>query len=468
MMHRGLLASVAIGGALAAAGCTVGPNYKPPSTEVDASFARAGSTAAESTVSFGSAPVASEWWRALGDPLLDRLLRLALEANHDLRIAEANLREARELLGIERRDLYPTGDVRASVEREKTSEATFFERRETFYSAAIDTSWEIDLFGRVRRSIEAVSAEYEASEADLRGARVSVAAEVTRAYVALTGARRRLAVGRANVAIQEESLELVRALLDAGRGTELDVQRARAQLETTRATLPLLEEAEARAIHRLSVLVGKQPAALDDELAAAAELVQPPERIEIGDPATLLRRRPDIAAAERRLAASTARIGVATADLFPRVTLSGSYGRLATSVDDLGDDATRTASFGPFLRWSPFELGRVRKRIRAFEAEADAELARYEKTVLTALEETENALVRYDRIHRRQAHLNRAERAAQGAAELARERYGAGLDSFLAVLDAESRLLAAQDDLASGAIDCADAYVGLYLALGGV
>jgi multidrug efflux system outer membrane protein len=436
---------------------------------VDVSFARAGEMGprVEET---GPDPVEAEWWRALGDPVLDELQRRARSANHDLRIAEANLRAARALLGIERRDLYPTATARASVEREASSGATRppgIDRTQTFYSAGLDATWEVDLFGRVRRSVEAASAAYDAAEADRRGAEVAVAGEVARAYVALTGARRRLEVARANVANQEESLALVQALLDAGRGTELDLERARSQLETTRARLEPLETAEARAVHRLAILLGEMPAALDELLGDAGTVPSAPERITIGDPASLLRRRPDIAAAERRLAASTARIGVATADLFPRVSLTGSFGSLATSLDELGDGDERTTSFGPFLRWAAFDLGRVRNRIRAAEAEADAALARYEKTVLTALEETENALVRLDRVRRRQAHLVLAERAAARAAGLARERYEAGLDSFLVVLDAEARLLSAQDERASGAVDNADAYVGLYVALGG-
>lgn len=455
-------ATAALAGlALLLPGCKVGPTYKPPVTEVDPAFARV-----EPALTTG--PVESEWWRSLEAPVLEEVMRRALDANHDLRIADANLRATRALLGVERRGLGPDGTVRASVERQNTSQATLFEREETFYSAGLDVTWEIDLFGRVRRSIEAASAEYEAAEADWRGARVAVAGAVARAYIDLTGARRRLEVARANLANQEQSLDMVVTLLDAGRGTELDRRRADSQLETTRASLPLLEATVARAVHRLAVLVGESPSALDELLAELDAPLAVPDRVAIGDPAELLRRRPDIAAAERRLAAATARIGVATADLFPRVSLSGSFGTLATSLDEVGGSSSRTTAFGPFLRWSAFRLGRVREQIRATEARADESLARYEQTVLRALEETENALVRFDRTRRRREHLARAERGAAVSADLARERYGAGLDSFLTVLDAESRLLAAQDALVVSGIDCADAYVELYLALGGV
>jgi len=452
------------------AACTVGPEYRRPQTEVGANFARAAPPEDGAREWFRSGSVEAEWWRSFDVPVLDELLRRAVEANLDIRIAEANLRASRALLGIERRDRFPTATARASAEREQTSEARFapnIERTETYYAAGLDASWEIDLFGRVRRAVEAASAEYEAAEADRRGVAVAVAGELARAYVELTGTRRRLEVARANVANQEESLKLVRALLDAGRGTELDLERARAQLETTRARLPRLDIVEARAMHRIAVLVGERPTALEDLLDSAGDLPSLLDGIAIADPAALLRRRPDIAAAERRLAASTARIGVATADLFPRISLNGSFGALATSPDDLADSEFRATSFGPFLQWAAFDLGRVRDRIDAREAETDAALARYEKTVLTALEETENSLVRVDRAHRRQAYLIRAERAADRAAELARERYGAGLDSFLAVLDAESRRLTAQDERVQGATDTGEAYVDLYVSLGG-
>jgi len=464
--HRTRLA--VLGGLLVLAACAVGPDYKPPEIAVNDTFARA--RAADAAEAFAGGDVVTEWWRALDAPVLHELLGLARDGSLDLRIAEANLRAARALLGLERKNRSPTATARASVDRSESSEAQLpagIDRRETLYAAGLDASWELDLFGRVRRAVEAGAAEYEAADADRRGVIVAVSAEVCRAYVELAGTRRRIEVARANVANQEESLRLVEALLAAGRGTELDIERARAQLESTRALVPLLRIDETRAMQRLAVLVGKPPAALDDLLSPVVELPAVPNRIAIGDPASLLRRRPDVAAAEARLAAATARIGVAVADLFPRLSLSGSFGALSTSLGDLTDEGARTTSFGPFLKWAAFDLGRVRDRIRAEEARADAALARYERTVLITLEETENALVRLDQVRRRQLHLLRAEAAAAGAAELARQRYGAGLDSFLAVLDAESRLLAAQDDRARSGIDTADAFVGLYVALGG-
>lgn len=453
--------------------CTVGPDYRPPAPATPDAFDHA----AQVDLSIdGAALPEAAWWARLDDPVLTQLMERARHANPDLAAAEASLAQARALLGLERRDRFPSGSARAGAEYSETSAATLpdgfasadeVDRDDVYYSAGLDAAWELDLFGRVRRSIEAQAARVEATEADRRSVFVAVAGEVGRTYMELRGTQLRLRVARDNVDNQAESLELVEALLDAGRGTQLDVSQARAQLETTGASVPRLEAAEARAIHRLSVLVGEPPGALRPLLAPSAALPPVPERIAVGDPASLLRRRPDVAAAERRLAAATAEIGVAVSDLFPRVTLSGSVGHLATSLGDLGSSDTRTLSFGPFLQWAALDLGRVRDRIRATEAGAELRLAVYEKTVLTALEETENALVRLDRAREAQARLQVAEAAAAEAAELATLRYRRGLDSFLVVLDAEARRLAAQDALAQSAVETASAFVALYEALGG-
>lgn len=463
------IASLAVTTLLAAAlaGCVVGPDYRLPEPVTPPEFARAAT--AQVSIYESSAPEA-EWWKRLDDPVLAELIETAREANPDLRVAEANIRAARALLGLERRDRWPSATVQAAAEHTEASTALLpagIDRTQTVYSAALDASWELDLFGRIRRAVEARSAAFEASVAERRAVFVAVAGEIGRTYIELRGTQRRLEVARANVENQVGTLDLVEALLDAGRGTELDLARARAQLETTRSLVPTLEVEEAAAIHRLAVLAGEPPAALNETLAPTSALPPVPDRIAIGDPAALLRRRPDVEAAERRLAAATAEIGVAVADLFPRVSLTGSFGSLATSLEDLGTGAARTTSFGPFLRWAAFDLGRVRQQIRALEAGSEATLALYEGTVLTALEETENALVRLDRARVRQAHLLLAEQAAADAAELARIRYRSGLDSFLAVLDAEARLLDAQDALAQSATETGAAFVALYEALGG-
>lgn len=456
-------------------GCTVGPDYETPETRAPEEFAA--DAADDATIDAVAEPSVYEagqpeieWWRLLDDPLLHELVERALAENHDLRIARANVRRARALLGVERLERWPVATAGASAERERQSAAVVpqeFDNTRTFYSVRLDAAWELDLFGRVRRSVEARAADAEARVADERGAAVSVAAEVARTYLELRGAQYRLRVAERNARNQEETHELTRALLEGGRGTDLDLARAEAQLQQTLASLPPLERAIASAIHRLGVLVGEGPTALRPELAEVDDLPELPTRLAVGDPAGLLRRRPDVQSAERELAAVTARVGVAVADLYPRVTLNGSVGFLATEVDGLFDSGRRTSSIGPFLSWAAFDLGRVKRRIDATEAEADAVLARWEKTVLEALEETENALVGYVRSRQRQARLAVAAEASARAAELARVRYRYGAESFLAVLDAERRLLEAQDLEARAATESAVAFTRLYKALGG-
>lgn len=296
---------------------------------------------------------------------------------------------------------------------------------------------------------------------------MTVAAEVARSYVELRGAQHRLDVIRRNVENQERTLEMTRGLRTGGRGTELDVVQARGQLETTRATIPPLRTEVERARHRLAVLVGRPPTALDGRLAESEGLPALPQRLHVGDPGALLRRRPDIGVAERRLAADTARVGIAVADLFPRVTLLGSAGYLTTDSSEFGERPSQRWSIGPLLSWPAFDLGRVRARIDAAEANADAALVAYERTVLTALEETENALVGYVQAREREDRLEAASDAATRAAEMARERYRSGVADFLTVLDAERRQLEAQDALAEARAASALALIAVYKALGG-
>lgn len=444
--------------------CTVvGPEYHPPATQVPPTFA-------ERDVAFATSEPEAAWWQALADDTLSQLIRRALAENHDLRIAGANVRAARALLGESRFERYPIASTRASSTRERASAARNRgdgDRTQTFYDATLDASWEIDFFGRVRRSIEALTADYDAAQADQRDALVIVAAEVARTYIELRGAQLRLEVARRNAANQEQTYGMTRSLFRGGRGTELDIARAQAQLETTRASIPPLEFEVVRAIHRLDVLVGANPGELRPTLFARSVFPLLPAKLAIGKPMDLLRRRPDIESAERRLAGVTARIGVATADLFPRVSLNGSAGFVSTSLSNWTDSDSGTYSIGPFLSWAAFDLGRVRARIRAIDAGAEAQLAVYEQTVLRALEETENALANYVRTRSRSAHLNVAANASENAAQLARVRYQNGIESFLNVLDAEGRLLEIQDQLARSQIDAGLALVTLYKALGG-
>lgn len=454
-------------GALLMNGCAVGPNYHPPKTEVAGAFAHAGET------NFGTAATAVAWWREFNDARLTELVDRAVATNHDLRIATARVREARALRSLARADALPTADLSGGYTKSTSSKdaapfpLTRKQRELELFNAGFDATWELDIFGRVRREVEASSAELAVAQAGRQDVIVSVVAEVARNYFELRGEQHQLAVARRNADNQRETLELTESKLKAGRATELDTARARAQLGATMASIPPLEAAIQRAMHRLSVLTGNAPAQLEPELMTPAPMPALPPLVNLGNPADLLRRRADLRAAERGLAAATARIGVATASLFPRVVFNGNLGASARHLYDLGKSGTDTYSFGPQITWAALDLGHVRAGIRAAHAQADAELAAYEKTVLLALEETENALVDFARAQVRRDYLRESSRSAVQATTLARQRYDSGVADFLPVLDAERTQLEVEAQLAESETRTATTLVAVYKALGG-
>jgi len=472
--------------ALAAAllsACAVGPDHVRPHMAVperlgagDAAAPPTAGVAADATAAAtaASAPAAFDdaFLQGLGDPLLAQLVDEALHANHDLRIALSRLDRADALLRGARLDALPAVTASGEVADVRSSAAQApgvarADRDGEQWSAGISAGWELDLFGRVRRGIEAGRAEAGASAADLRALQVVVAGEVAGTYVQLRGAQERLRVARANRDNQQRTLDLVEARLAAGAGTEFDSARARAQLETTAARIPALDAQVQVAMHRLAVLTGRDPGALVAVLAPQRPLPVLPPRIDPGTPGALLRLRPDVAAAEARLHAATARIGVAAADLFPRFSLGGLIGSQAVDASALfeRDSETRIVALG--IDWSFLDVGRVRARIGAANAQAEGELARYQQSVLLALEDTENALVRHARTRSEDAHLERAAIEAAQAAQLARARFEAGASGLLDVLDAERVQLQAQDAFADGRTRSASSAVALYRALAG-
>jgi multidrug efflux system outer membrane protein len=334
-----------------------------------------------------------------------------------------------------------------------------------YFDVGFDAAWELDLFGRVRREREAAGAERGVTEATREDVLRTLMAEVARNYFEHRGAQVHLEVARKNAEVQAETLRITVARYEGGRGTDLDVSRARAELKSTLALIPPIETDAARAKNRLAVLLGRQPA--DFVLAPAVLSDRLPELIAIGKPEDLLRRRPDIRAAERRLAASTARIGVATADLFPRVTLTGSLGPQAPTIPGLFQSGAAAYTFGPSIRWAALDLGKVEARIRAAGARAEADLQTYEQTVLLALEETENALVEFGRQRARRDQLVEAVQASEQAASLADARYQGGATDFLTTLDAQRTVLSLQIQLAESRTRTMTALVALYKALGG-
>jgi len=446
--------------------CAVGPDYERSETAAPSEFAR------DDSALYTDAVMEADFWRQLEDPMLTRLVDDALAANHDLRIALARYDRARALLRESGMDRFPTvtagataGDQRASADQ--FPGATREERDTENYDAAVSATWELDFFGRVRRNVAAQRADAEASAADLAALQVSVVAELAQTYFQLRGLQQQLDVARGNADNQRGSLELVQARLDAGSGTELDVAQAESQLESTLALIPALESEVAVATHRIAVLTGRQPEALIADLETPAALPALPAQIPAGAPGELLRRRPDVFAAERRLAAATERIGVATADLFPRFTLGGLIGTQAIDSDALFERDSETRSIALGIDWSFLDIGRVRARIAAADADAAANLASYEQTVLHALEETENALVRYSRLQRERRHLEAAAAAGSEAARLARLRFDGGVADFLQVLDAERSQLETEDRLVQSETRSAVALVGLYRAMAG-
>lgn len=466
MGHRArfIAGCIALTGVLA--GCTVGRNYLRPQTPVAAQFANAD----EPGLAAGD-PV-EQYWTAFADPLLNSLIDDALAHNKDLGVAQANLQAARAAKRLAGFDQYPTVTLAGSYTHNLDAQQQLpgYDQHDREFDTAqggFDGLWELDLFGRVRRTVEAARADLGASEATLHDARVSVIAEVARDYVILRGLQDQLALTERNADNQMRSFKLTGTRLEAGRGNELDTSRAEAQWQTTLASVPTLQASIITTTYRLSVLTGRQPTALGDRLSQQASMPTLPALNAIGTPEQLLRRRPDVRVAERRLAAATARIGVAMGDLFPKITMVGEVGYWAPTFGDFGNSAARFFSVGPSISWAAFDLGRVRARIGSAKAQTDAALAGYEGAVLNALEDTEGSMNIYGRSQSRRSALQVAAAASDKAADLARKRFQGGLIDFLEVLDAERTALSADLLFSQSRTDAATSLVAVYKALGG-
>jgi outer membrane protein, multidrug efflux system len=433
------------------------PHYKP---ELAAGFAAAPATTEE--------PVA-EFWQRFGDSELDALVAAAIERNADLRIAVANLKSSRALAGFADAQARPT--IGASLGATRIREPDGEGGSTTFnaFTAGFDASWEIDLFGRISNNRIAAAADARASEALLRATQVSVAAEVARNYFELRGLQEQLRVATVALQTQQEALKLVDARLQVGRGTALDTERARALTQTTAATVPAFEAAAARARYRIAVLTGRTPTALDAQLAQAKPIpgLAPTALDRVGSPEAMLRRRPDVQAAEAQLDAAAARVGLAQAQRFPQVTLAGSIGQNASRVGDFGNSAAFVYQLGASLVWSLLDFGRNTALIASAGAQGEAAAASYEKAVLAALEDTEGALTAYTRTQQQTQALFDAAQSATKASEIARARFAAGTSDFLAVLDAEREVLSARDSLAQAQTASATSLVAVYKALAG-
>ncbi|MEJ8798712.1 efflux transporter outer membrane subunit [Trinickia caryophylli] len=468
--------SVAIALALLASlpGCTVGPDYRgAPSVASDAGNASAFVRTPASGVSH--TPAASTWWRALGDAELDTLIEAAFAHNPDVDAAKARLRQARAQLNRSEADLLPksSATVAALRTREPNLSALTGSRSGSsgggpiqLYAASLDASWELDLFGGTRRAIEAASADADAVDADLADTQVSLAAEVAQAYVDLRDRQARLGLATDTAALQQRMLELTEDRRAHGTAADVDVERLRGQVETTRATIVPLEAGIADALDRLAVLTGRAPGALDGELSAPKPLPAVPATVAVGDPAAMLRRRPDIRAAERRLASSNAQIGEHVADYFPKLTLFGDLGFTAAQPAHLFRKTNFSWLGVPYLQWNVLDFGRTAANVRGAEASRDEARARYAHTVLAALQDANSALSQYGHQREHLVRLEAVERSADRASTLEQQRYRAGVSTLIDLLDTQRTQFSAQQDVVAGRAELLKDFVLLHKSLG--
>jgi NodT family efflux transporter outer membrane factor (OMF) lipoprotein len=445
--------------ALGLASCAVGPKYEPRTPE-DLNVPAAWHADLPENTKIGNL---SRWWKQLGDPLLSEFIEEALKSSPTMDSARARLREARAQRGVAEAELYPTVNATGGGRTSKTGD----EEAISTYQAGFDASWEPDIFGGTRRYLEASTAELESTVAGLHDTQVSLAAEVALEYVSIRSLQARIAIARENLALQVETREIAGWRYQAGLVSGLDYDQARAAEAQTRAQIPALETSLAGSRNRIAVLVGEAPGSIDDRLAAQAPIPDVPESVIVGIPADVLRQRPDIRAAERALAAQTARVGAAVASQYPNFSLSGSLGVEGVTLAALTGGSSVISSLAASVAETIFAGGRIRRQIQVQTAVQDQALAAYESTVLTALEDVENALVSLRRSRERYDHLQAADEAARSAALLARQRYAAGLVDYTSVVSTQQTQLTVSDSLQSCEADITKALIRLYKALGG-
>ncbi len=462
--------------AFLAGGCanmpSVGPDYHAPETKAPTRWSEplaGGET--------NSAAATAAWWKNFHDAELDSLIERAAQSNLDLKIAQARVREARAHYRMTSADFWPTVDAAGSYARNRQSEhqpvlgslpmpaGVPFENG--VYQAGFDASWEIDVFGGKRRATESARAQVAAAQFGEREVLVTLLGEVARNYVEARGYQRRLEIARDNIHAQEQSLAIVQNRFTNGLTSDLDVQQASTVMATTRAVVPALETALAASIHRLGVLLGQTPDALQTELATVAPIPAAPPVVPVGLPSELLLRRPDVALAERQLAAATANIGVAKADLFPKFFLTGIAGFEGVSADSWFKSGSQFWSVGPAVQWRMFDAGRIRANVKVQNARQEQVLARYENTALSAFEDVENAMTAYAKEQIRRQSLEDAVKSSKESLRLANQLYANGLANFINVLDAERSLYQAQDALVQSDKTVTTDVIALYKSLGG-
>ena len=457
---------------MAVAGCTVGPDYHQPTDHAPDAWS--------SPVAGGltdSAAEAASWWSSFNDAELNSLIERAVKANLDLRVSEARLRQARAVRGRSVADFGPTVDTPASFARQLQSKnqpligalplPANFPFEYDVYNAGFDAAWEIDLFGGKRRALEATTAEWQGAADSRNDVMLTLLAEVARNYVELRGGQRRREIAVRDRTLQEEAVELTRARFQSGVTNELDVTRAAALLAATQAAIPPLDTAVRKSMYAIAVLLGQQPGELVAELSSAAPVPPAPPEIPIGLPSDLLRRRPDVRQAERQLAAETARIGVAEAEWFPKISLTGDVGAESISASKWFVPGSLFWSLGPSVQWRILDFGRVRAEVKAQTAVQEAALATYEKVALTSLQEAENAVVAYAQEQNRHTALAVEVSENRRSLAMADALYAKGLVNYLDVLDARRSFYQSDDELAVSDQAISIDLVTLYKALGG-
>ncbi len=459
-----LLPAIAVG--LMMTGCAaVGPDYTP--IEPDAPERWGAEMAGGLTATQPDTGTLARWWTIFKDPELSRLEDRAVSGNLELQTARSRIREARALRGISQARLFPDVDATAAASKRRTSESGGTGTESELYTAGFDAGWELDVFGGLRRSVEASQADLEASQINLDSVLISLMAEVALNYVDVRTNQAQLTLTRANIKTQEETYKLNRSRNQAGIIDELAVQESLRILESSRSQIPAIETSLAAAKNRLAVLLGRQPGEFAQELVEEKAIPALPVTVAIGIPAETLRRRPDIRFAERVLAAQTARVGVATADLYPKFRLTGTIGIESIDSGDFLEWGSRIWRIGPSASWKVFDAGAIRQNIQVQTARQEQALVQYQQTVLKAQEEVENALVAYAKEQRRRDSLDKAATAAQRAELLARDKYQAGLVDFNNVLDAQRSLIVLQNELSLSTGAATANLVRLYKSLGG-
>lgn len=445
-------------------GCVVGPDYEKPLLAMPASWSD------QKTASIARPPQLSQWWQRLRDPQLNTLIDEAVAGNLDVATAKAKIRQARASYRQSAGTLFPTVDGSGSANRNKTAATTeggAASDAYSYYQAGFDASWELDLFGANRRGVEAARYGVDASEEELRSTLLTLVGDVASYYAQARGYQARIQLARRTAASQQQPAALTHTMLLAGTATAADVAKAQGQASATAADVPSLEASYAQAVHRLSVLTGRPPAALNERLKRGAPIPAPRLPLPTGIPADILLTRPDVRMAERQYAQNTAKVGQAEAARYPAVSLTGNIDTSAFRVGDLGKNSTIGWSFGPTLSVPIFNAGQLKAAADVARAERDQYFIAYKTSVLTALEDVENAIVALRQERIRNGKLAASVKSYGEAANLERTLFKSGESSLLDVLDAERSLYSAEDDLLQSRIAIATDYVALNKALGG-